>query len=99
MIADYVPPHAPVRTSYATSYCLSGTMANGKSVHPHAIAHNGLRLGTRIRLTHPAFGMRNFIVSDTGPALRDGHFDIWTGSCAMAVKWGRRTIHYRIVHR
>lgn len=88
-----------VQSSYATAYCLSGTMANGRKVHPHAIAHNGLKLGTRITFTRPAFGMRNFVVSDTGPALEDGHFDIWTSSCTAARKWGRRNIRYRIARR
>jgi 3D (Asp-Asp-Asp) domain-containing protein len=87
----------PVKSAYATSYCLSGTMANGKQVHKRAIAHNFLRPGTRIRLVGRSFyGRRKFIVSDTGPALRDGHFDIWSESCSKSMHWGSRPIKYKI---
>lgn len=96
MLADLVHEHFP-RTSYATAYCLHGRMADGSHTRPHSVAHNGLRLGTRIRLRHPAFGLRNLVVRDTGPALADGHFDIWVANCNRAIRWGRRSIHYRIV--
>jgi 3D (Asp-Asp-Asp) domain-containing protein len=91
------PAQPAVRQHYATAYCLQGTMVNGKRVHRRAVAHNFYYPGTKIRLTGQSFyGLRRFVVSDTGPALRDGHFDLWTPSCDRAIKWGKRTIRYRI---
>ena len=88
---------AAVRTSYATSYCLHGTMANGRHVHRRAVANNFLWMGTKIKLVGRSFfGLRRFVVSDTGPALRDGHFDLWSPSCWRSRAWGRRTIRYKI---
>jgi len=88
---------AAPRHSYATAYCLHGTMANGRQTHRRAIAHNFLFPGTKIRLTGRSFyGLRLFVVSDTGPALRDGHFDIWTSSCSRARQWGRRSISFKL---
>jgi 3D (Asp-Asp-Asp) domain-containing protein len=72
-------------------------MANGLQVHKRAVAHNFLMPGTKIKLVGRSFyGLRRFVVSDTGPALRDGHFDIWADSCAKSRAWGRRTIRYRL---
>jgi 3D (Asp-Asp-Asp) domain-containing protein len=86
-----------IRSNYATSYCLHGTMANGKYVHKRAVANNFLFPGTRIRLVGRSFyGLRKFVVSDTGPALRDGHFDIWADSCSKSIAWGSRSIRYKI---
>lgn len=97
LIALAAATPAQARTSYATSYCLQGTMANGKQVHKRAVAHNFLWPGTKIRLTGRSFyGVRRFVVSDTGPALSDGHFDLWSYSCARSIAWGKRTIQYRL---
>lgn len=86
-----------LRSSYATSYCLQGTMANGNYVHKRAVANNFLLPGTKIRLVGRSFyGLRRFVVSDTGPALRDGHFDIWSPSCGRSIAWGRRSIQYKL---
>lgn len=87
-----------VFSSSATSYCLTGTMANGKQVHSRAIASNKLKLGTKIRLVggNGFYGRRLFVVSDTGPALADGHFDIWSSSCDTSRRWGHRPIKYKI---
>lgn len=85
-------------TSSATSYCLQGTMANGQQVHKRAVASNKLKLGTKIRLVggNGFYGRRKFIVSDTGGALGDGHFDIWSESCSRSVQWGHRPIKYKL---
>ena len=74
-------------------------MANGRYVHKRAIAHNFLPRGTRIKLVgkRSFYGRRIYVVSDTGPALRDGHFDIWSESCSRSRLWGVRTIRYRVL--
>lgn len=86
-----------IHRSSATSYCLQGTMANGRYVHRRAVANNFLWPGTKIRLVGRSFyGLRKFVVSDTGPALADGHFDIWSPSCSRSMQWGRRSITYKL---
>lgn len=91
------PADAAIRTHYATSYCLNGTMANGRYVHKRAVANNFLMPGTKIRLVGRSFyGIRRFVVSDTGPALSDGHFDLWSSSCSRSIAWGARTIRYKL---
>ena len=83
--------------TYATSYCLRGTMADGSYTRRRSIASNFLPMGTKIRLVGRSFfGMRRFVVRDTGSALYDGHVDIWSDSCSRSIRWGRRPIafHY-----
>ena len=89
---------AKVFSATATSYCLSGTMANGKQVHKRAIAHNFLKPGTKIRIIGGTGfnGRRLYVVSDTGPALSDGHFDIWSESCDASIRWGSRGFKYKL---
>lgn len=76
-------------------------MANGKYVHKRAVAHNFYWFGTRIKLVgrRSFYGRRIFVVSDTGPALADGHFDLWSSSCAKSIQWGKRTIRYRVLKK
>lgn len=95
---NYKPPPKPkVFRSYATCYQLSGTTASGVPVGPGVAAHNFLRSGTRFRLvgktTGPG-GRRKYVVRDTGPALADGHFDLWApGGC---IAWGKHSIRYKL---
>lgn len=88
----------PPKRHYATAYCLRGRTASGVYTRPGVVAHNFYPFGTRIRLVgkRSFFGRRRFTVRDTGPALADGHFDLWTGSCSKAVQWGRRSIRFRV---
>jgi 3D (Asp-Asp-Asp) domain-containing protein len=89
-------PDHPTRT-YATSYCLHGTMADGSRTRPRSAASNVLRLGTKIRLVGRSFyGMRRFVIRDTGGALDDGHLDLWHTSCSTSIRWGHRPIAYRL---
>lgn len=85
------------RTTYATSYCLHGRMADGTYVRWGSAASNHLRLGTRIRLVGASFfGRRRFVVRDTGSALWDGHLDLWHPSCGASRAWGSRSVRYRL---
>ncbi len=80
----------PTSAQAATSYCLSGTMADGTQVRRGSLAHNGYRLGTRVWVTPRVFGRHRWTVRD-----RIGwgsEADFWTGSCATAIQFGRRSI-------
>lgn len=93
-----VPAPADARRATATSYCLDGVTASGKPVSKRTAAHNFLWPGTKIRLVGQPFigGLRRFVVRDTGPALSDGHFDLWTEDCSDARRWGHRPIRYKL---
>jgi hypothetical protein len=89
--------HVGDRRANTTAYCLRGTMADGTYTRPGSAAHNGLRLGTRIRLVGAQAGpggRRRYVIRD-----RIGHgteLDLWTGSCGAAIRFGRRTTRYRL---
>ena len=81
----------------ATCYNLHGTMFDGSQTRARSVASNMHRMGTKIRLIGRPFfgGYRRFVVRDTGPALSDGHIDIWyMGYSCMA--WGNRPIVYKL---
>jgi 3D (Asp-Asp-Asp) domain-containing protein len=90
--------HAGVHHTYATSYCLNGTMADGSTVRMRSAASDWLPLGTHIRLIGRPFlgGLRRFVIRDTGPALSDGHLDIWHPSCSASVAWGARPVRFKL---
>jgi hypothetical protein len=82
MFAD--APPTPARYLTSTAYCLRGRMANGQFVHAGAVAMNGVRLGTRIRVSRSPTGRLRFTVKDRigwGTQL-----DFWVPSCAQA-RW------------
>ncbi len=82
----------------STSYCLSGTMADGTQVRDRSVAMNSLPLGSKIKLTKNSFfGRRIFYVRD-----RIGHgsqLDFWSPSCSRSRKWGRRNVRYIVIRR
>lgn len=91
--------HARVHPAAATSYCLNGNAAHGGWVDKRTAAHDFLPPGTRIHIVGKQAGpggVRNYVVRDTGPALMDGHFDLWAPSCSMSVNFGRRAIKWKL---
>lgn len=84
-------------TPVTTSYCQVGTMADGTYTRRRSAAHNGLALGTRIRITSRQAGprgMRRYVVRDHigwGTSL-----DLWTSSCRTALRFGRRTVTFKL---
>lgn len=83
--------------TYATCYNLHGTMFDGTQTRARSAASNMHRMGTRIRLVGRPFfgGYRRFVIRDTGPALSDGHIDIWYMGFSC-VAWGHRPIAYKL---
>lgn len=83
--------------TYATCYQLTGLTASGTYVNRRTAAHNYLPFGTKIRLVGKRAGpggIRRYIIRDTGPALRDGHLDLWAPWGCMT--FGKRTVRYKI---
>jgi 3D (Asp-Asp-Asp) domain-containing protein len=91
---------APVQTTHqiqSTAYCLRSRMANGQRPYVGVVAMNGVRLGTRIWVSRSPYGARSFAVKDRigwGSQL-----DFWVPSCALARRWGRRTVRVSVPSR
>lgn len=77
----------------ATAYCLKGRTAMGHGVRRGLVAADPrvLRLGSRINLGAGAYSGQ-YLVSDTGGAIKGRRIDVWVPSCAEARRFGRRTI-------
>ena len=77
----------------ATAYCLKGRTAMGHGVRRGVIAADPriLRLGSRINLGAGSYS-GEYLVSDTGGAVKGRRIDIWMPSCAEARRFGRRTV-------
>lgn len=82
----------------ATAYCLKGRTALGHGVRRGIIAADPrvLRLGSRVNLGAGAYSGQ-YLVSDTGGAVRGRKIDIWVPSCAEARRFGRRTVQIGVL--
>ncbi|MEP6743753.1 MAG: 3D domain-containing protein [bacterium] len=105
--ADAATLKAPVRddsvagptTSYvATAYSLRGRTASGRMVSRGLIAADPrvLPLGSRVRLDHPGYS-GEYVVADTGGAIRGRHIDIWIPTSREAMRFGRRTVKLTVL--
>lgn len=86
-----------IHKTYATCYSLQGKTASGHYVNRRTAAVNWLPFHTRIRIVGKQSGprgIRKYIVRDTGPALSDGHFDLWSPDGCD--KFGIRNIKWKI---
>lgn len=70
-----------------TAYCLTGTMADGEPVHAGAAASNLWPLGTRLDVS----GVGEVTVEDRVGWGAD--VDVWMGSCAEAIDFGRHWLN------
>lgn len=79
----------------ATAYSLRGKMANGQNVHLGAIAADPrvLPLGTVVHIE----GMGQFVVKDTGGAIKGNRIDIWMPNYSSAMKFGKRKVKLRVI--
>ena len=82
----------------ATAYSLRGRTASGKFVSQGIIAADPrvLPLGSRVRLEAGAWS-GEYLVADTGGAIRGRKIDIWTPSSREAMRFGRRTVKLTVL--
>ncbi|MEP6819287.1 MAG: 3D domain-containing protein [bacterium] len=82
----------------ATAYSLRGRTASGRMVSRGLIAADPsvLPLGSRVRLDHPGYS-GEYIVADTGGAIRGRRIDIWTPTSSEAMRFGRRTVKLTVL--
>ena len=88
----------PAAPYIATAYSLRGRTASGRMVSRGLIAADPsvLPLGSRVRLEHPGYS-GEYLVADTGGAIRGRRIDIWTPSTSEAMRFGRRTVKLTIL--
>ncbi|HEV2762225.1 MAG TPA: 3D domain-containing protein [Pyrinomonadaceae bacterium] len=82
----------------ATAYSLRGRTASGRSVSRGIIAADRrvLPLGTRVRLDAGPYS-GEYLVADTGGAVRGRKIDIWVPSGNEAVRFGRRKVKLTVL--
>jgi 3D (Asp-Asp-Asp) domain-containing protein len=91
-------PLTPASPYVATAYSLRGRTASGRMVSRGLIAADPsvLPLGSRVRLDHPGYS-GEYVVADTGGAIRGRRIDIWTPSTSEAMRFGRRTVKLTVL--
>ena len=91
-------PAAPSEKFTATAYSLRGRTASGAGVRRGLIAADRrvLPLGTRVRLEAGGYS-GEYVVADTGGAVRGRKIDIWVPSTREAMRFGRRPVKLRVL--
>ncbi len=86
------------QTYTATAYSLRGRTASGKPVTRGLIAADPsvLPLGTRVRLEAGSFS-GEYVVGDTGGAVKGRRIDIWTPTSREALRFGRRAVKLTVL--
>ena len=98
--SEITVPSFVVRPSpyVATAYSLRGRTASGRPVSKGLIAADPrvLPLGSRVKLEAGNYS-GEYLVADTGGAVRGRHIDIWTPSSREAMRFGRRVIKLTVL--
>jgi len=91
-------PVVAAQTYTATAYSLRGRTASGRPVSRGLIAADPrvLPLGTRVRVEAGSFS-GEYLVADTGGAVKGRHIDIWTPSTREALQFGRRAVKLTVL--
>ena len=91
-------PEPPPRAFVATAYNLRGRTASGKRVSRGIIAADRrmLPLGTRVRLDAGTYS-GEYLVADTGGAVRGPKIDIWVPHYHEAKRFGRRKVKLTVL--
>lgn len=85
-------------TYTATAYSLRGRTASGKPVSRGLIAADPtvLPLGTRVRVEAGSLS-GEYLVADTGGAVKGRRIDIWTPTTREALQFGRRAVKLTVL--
>lgn len=89
---------APPTSYVATAYSLRGRTASGRPVSVGLIAADPriLPLGSRVKVEAGNY-TGEYLVADTGGAVRGRHIDIWTPSAREAMRFGKRVIKLTVL--
>jgi 3D (Asp-Asp-Asp) domain-containing protein len=91
-------PTEPMQTFVATAYSLRGKTASGKYTCKGLIAADlrVLPIGTRVRVEAGNYS-GEYLVADSGGAVRGKKIDIWVPSTREAMRFGRRTVKLTVL--
>jgi 3D (Asp-Asp-Asp) domain-containing protein len=91
---------SPVQVFTATAYSLRGRTASGRPVTRGLIAADQrlLPIGTRVRIEAGSYS-GEYLVADTGGAVRGRKIDIWVPNTGEAMKFGRRPVKLTVLTR
>jgi 3D (Asp-Asp-Asp) domain-containing protein len=84
----------------ATAYCDRGPTRSGVRARRGVVAADirRLPLGTRLKVLAPGQSYAGvYTVLDTGSRIRGRNLDIFMPSCAGARRFGKRTVHVRLL--
>jgi 3D (Asp-Asp-Asp) domain-containing protein len=83
----------------ATAYSLHGRTASGVAATTGIIAADPrvLPIGSRVRIEAGSYS-GEYLVADTGGAVRGKRIDIWTPSSREAMRFGRRKVKLTVIH-
>jgi 3D (Asp-Asp-Asp) domain-containing protein len=89
---------APASAYVATAYSLRGRTASGRPVSKGLIAADPrfLPLGSRVKLEAGTYS-GEYLVADTGGAVRGRRIDIWTPTSREAMSFGKRVIKLTVL--
>src|SRR5262249_34345848 len=89
---------APPISYVATAYSLRGRTASGRPVTKGVLPADPrfLPLGSKVRLEAGGYS-GEYLVADTGGAVRGRRIDIWTPSARDAMRFGRRTVKLTVL--
>ena len=90
----------PTVTFTATAYSLRGRTASGGGVRRGIIAADRrvLPIGTRVRLEAGSYS-GEYLVADTGGAVKGRKIDIWVPNTGEAMRFGRRPVKLTVLTR
>ena len=97
-VAVTVAEKAESDTFTATAYSLRGRTATGAAPTQGIIAADPrvLPLGSRVRIEAGNYS-GEYVVADTGGAVRGKHIDIWTPSSRDAMRFGKRAVKLTVL--
>ncbi len=97
-ISADAPSAARPQNYVATAYALRGRTASGQNVRRGIIAADRrvLPLGTRVRID-AGKQSGEYLVADTGGAVRGNKIDIWVPSNGEAMRFGRRQVRLTVL--
>ncbi len=97
-VAAKVAEKVESETYTATAYSLRGRTASGVAVTQGIIAADPrvLPLGSRVRIEAGSYS-GEYLVADTGGAVRGKRIDIWTPSTRDAMRFGRRAVKLTVL--
>jgi 3D (Asp-Asp-Asp) domain-containing protein len=97
-VAVKIAEEAESETFTATAYSLRGRTASGAPTTQGIIAADPrvLPLGSRVRIEAGSYS-GEYLVADTGGAVRGKRIDIWTPSSRDAMRFGKRAVKLTVL--